>query len=162
MEKFKKWVYVVVVAVWPIVYMIGISYLKLMTDSKFPYYYVVAVKPTLSDVEVCAIGGYFILGALFAYVASGKKEYYKSKAVLIAHIVALLTMLLFFAQSVLHMSGMIEFNTIYVIFKGLGPLFERIPLKLIEEGARIAIPVGVAIVTAIRAIYLYRKKETIE
>ena len=145
MDKFKKWLYVVIVAIWPVVYMMGFSYLRrewniLLSRTFMPHW--------TSYIQV----SYVVAGVLFAYVAFAKKEYYKDKSVLIAHIIAGATTLLFFVARFVIMDCYL--NNTFVFYYVMPNV-----LNLFDNPQENMFTLGFVIVTTIRAIYLYCKKE---
>jgi len=145
MEKFKKWLYVIVVAIWPIVYIIGFSYLRREWN-------ILLSRTFMQHWTSYIYISYVVAGVLFAYVAFAKKEYYKDKSVLIAHIIAGATTLLLF---VVRFGIMDYYRNNTFVFYYVDPKI----LSIFNNPQESMFAAGFSIVTTIRAICLYCKKE---
>ena len=159
MGKFKKRLYIIVVGIWPAVYIMGMGFLKAAV-----YMGARTTQPSGGDIGYVVLGAYLLAGTLFAYIAFVKKDYYKDKAVLTAHIVSFVLMLLAVVWTVLEMVGVVErippLN--YEELARKWSFYDIVISDLFIDTGRIIFPFAFTTVTTLRAIRLYRKKETIQ
>jgi len=159
MDRFKKRLYVIVVGIWPAIYIMGMGFLK-----EAVYMGARATQPSGGDLSYVVFGTYLLAGILFAYIAFVKKEYYKDEQVLAAHIVSFVLMFLAVVWTVLKIFGVVE-RILPLNYEELAQtwgFYDMVISDLFIDAERVLLPFAFTTVTTLRAIRLYRKKEAIE